>query len=256
MRTVVTHSPSISKRFAKLALSLMRIDFKHNPPRWQKLIERRKHSLPMPMSKGLRRGFDIQEQLVNGRPVFTISPRESEPVGTILYTHGGAYVNTLSIFHWMILQALAENVGARLVVPAYPLAPEQTYQAAFDQLEIIYRNLLDTYPQQPLFLCGDSAGGGLALAQALYYRELGLPMPQRIVLFSPWLDLSMSNPAAATLEKRDILLGIQVLVTCGQWWAGAEDVHAPLLSPLFGDLSNLPPVDIFQIGRASCRERV
>ncbi len=56
----------------------------------------------------------------------------------------------------------------------------------------------------------------------------------------------MSNPAAAALEKRDILLGIQVLVMCGQWWAGGEDVRDPLLSPLFGDLSNLPPVDIFQ----------
>ena len=56
----------------------------------------------------------------------------------------------------------------------------------------------------------------------------------------------MSNPASAALEKRDILLGIQVVVTCGQWWAGGDDPTGPLLSPLFGDLSNLPPVDIFQ----------
>ncbi|HSQ27397.1 MAG TPA: alpha/beta hydrolase, partial [Anaerolineales bacterium] len=164
----------------------------------------------------------------------------------ILYTHGGAYVNPLSIFHWGIIQALVENVGARVVVPAYPLAPEHIYQAAYDQLEIVYRNLLDTSADQPILLCGDSAGGGLALAQVFRYRQLGLPLPQRVVLFSPWLDISMSNPGAAEVEARDILLGIQVLVMCGQWWAGGNDPTGALLSPLFGDLSALPPVDIFQ----------
>ncbi len=246
MKTIVTASPSLSMRFAQIVMKLMRNDFKHNVPRWQRTIEDRTNSLPAPMPKRFLTRYEVSEQIVNNRPVYTISPRQHEPVGTILYTHGGAYVNALSIFHWMILQALVDKVGARLIVPAYPLAPEHTYQAAFDQLEIVYLNLLETYSQQPLFLCGDSAGGGLALAQALRYRDLGLPMPQRIVLFSPWLDLSMSNPAAAALEKRDILLGIQVLIKSGKWWAGSEDVRNPLLSPLFGDLSNLPPIDIFQ----------
>ncbi len=174
MKTVVTISPSPSIRFANLVLKLMRNDFKHNVPRWQKLVESRTHSLPAPMPKRFRTQFEVSEQIVNDRPVYTISPRKHEPVGTILFTHGGAYVNALSIFHWMILQAMVDKVGARLIVPAYPLAPEHTYQAAFDQLEIVYRSLLETYPHQPLFLSGDSAGGGLALAQALRYRQLGL----------------------------------------------------------------------------------
>lgn len=246
MKTIVTTSPSLTMRFANTVLRLMKNDFKRNVPRWQRTIESRTNSLPAPMPKRFRTHYEVSEKIVSDRPVYTISPRQHKPVGTILYTHGGAYVNALSIFHWMILQALLDQVGARLVVPAYPLAPEHTYQAAFDQLETVYRHLLETCPQQPVILSGDSAGGGLALAQALSYRKLGLPLPQRIVLFSPWLDISMSNPAAAALEKRDILLGIQVLVTCGQWWAGGEDVRNPLLSPLFGDLSNLPPIDIFQ----------
>lgn len=246
MKTIVTTSPSLSMRLAHIVLRLMKNDFKHNVPRWQRTNESRTDSLPAPMPKRFRSQYEVSEQIVSNRPVYTIAPRQHAPFSTILYTHGGAYVSALSIFHWMILQALLDKVGARLVVPAYPLAPEHTYQAAFDQLEIVYRNLLETYPNQPVILSGDSAGGGLALAQALRYRQLGLPMPQRIVLFSPWLDLSMSNPAAADLEKRDILLGIQVLVTCGKWWSGGEDVRDPLLSPLFGNLSNLPPIDIFQ----------
>ena len=246
MKTVVTTSPSLSMGFAKLVLRLMRNDFKHNLPRWQKMVESRSHSLPTPMPERFRKHYEVGEQAVNGRPVYTISPRQGKPTGNILYTHGGGYVIPLSVFHWGIIQALVEKLGARVIVPAYPLAPEQPYQAAFDQLETVYRNLLITYADQPVLLCGDSAGGGLALAQVFRYRQLGLPLPQRIVLFSPWLDISMSNPAAAAVEAQDILLSIPFTLQCGEWWAGGDNPRDPLLSPIFGDLSALPPVDIFQ----------
>ena len=69
---------------------------------------------------------------------------DAQPQGNLIYTHGGAYVDPLSIFHWGIIQALVDITNTHVVVPAYPLAPEHTYQAAFDQLEVVYRNLLDT----------------------------------------------------------------------------------------------------------------
>ena len=151
MKTIVTKGPSLSLRFANIVLRLMRNDFKRNVPRWQRTIESRTNSLPAPMPKRFRTRYEVLEQIVSDRPVYTISPRQHKPTGTILYTHGGAYVNALSVFHWMILQGLLDQVGARLIVPAYPLAPENTYQAAFDQLEIVYRNLLNTIRTSPSF---------------------------------------------------------------------------------------------------------
>ncbi len=135
-------------------------------------------------------------------------------------------------------------VGASVTVPIYPLAPEHTYRAAFPELETVYRNVLRDHADEAIVLCGDSAGGGLALAQAHHYRDLGLRPPDRLVLFSPWLDITMSNPDAVAIEPHDALLGIPALVQCGRWWAGGDDPRSPLLSPIFGDLSGLPPIDV------------
>jgi acetyl esterase/lipase len=66
-----------------------------------------------------------------------------------------------------------------------------------------------------------------------------------VVLFSPWLDISMSNPAAAQVEEQDPILGIAALRQCDVWWAGGDDARNPLLSPVFADLSGLPPMDVF-----------
>ena len=66
-----------------------------------------------------------------------------------------------------------------------------------------------------------------------------------MILFSPWLDITMSNPDAVAIEHHDALLGIPALVQCGRWWAGGDDPRSPLLSPIFGDLSGLPPIDVY-----------
>jgi acetyl esterase/lipase len=80
----------------------------------------------------------------------------------------------------------------------------------------------------------------------MHLRDLGLPRPGRVVLFSPWLNLTLADPAARTLEKHDVMLDVDALQMHGRWWAGGEDARQPLLSPLFGDPTHLPPVDIFQ----------
>jgi len=93
----------------------------------------------------------------------------------------------------------------------------------------------------PLVLCGDSAGGGLAVAQALRGPNVAL-----LLLISPWLDITLADPAAAALEREDIMLGVEGMRLCGQAWAGSTDPRAPHLSPLFADLESLPPTHIFQ----------
>jgi len=214
-------------------------------PRYRTKIEQRSYPAPAPMPRKFSKLFRTQEQQVDGKPVFTIAPRHGEPAIHILYTHGGAYINALQWIHWEIIRKLVERLGARVTVPIYPLAPEHTYREAFAFLADVYRTVLQHAPDQPIVLCGDSAGGGFALAQAIHYRDLGLRLPDRLVLFSPWLDITMSNPDNALVEPRDIMLGTPGLLQCGQWWAGGDDPRSPLLSPLFGNLAGLPPMDVF-----------
>jgi len=155
-------------------------------------------------------------------------------------------VNPLVSAHWRIIRQLIEKTGAAVTVPVYPLAPEHNYRATYSLLEQVYREVLASTPAAQVVFCGDSAGGGLALGQALYYRDIGLPLPGRVVLFSPWLDITMCNPGAASGEKDDVMLALPGLIEAGQWWADGDDRRLPVLSPLFGDLSGLPPIDVFQ----------
>ena len=240
-------APSLLMRLTILFLKVQGNDLNARGfPRWRREVERRAYPSPARMPRDFHTRFRVQERQVNGQPVYVLLPSAESSQFTIIYTHGGAYVAALISAHWDIIGKLIERVGARVIVPIYPLAPEHNYRETFPLLEEVYRSALRDRPDDRIALCGDSAGGGLALAQAMHYRDLGLRLPDRVVLFSPWVDITMSNPGAAAVEPQDVILGSPGLVQCGRWWAGGDDPHSPLLSPIFGDLSGLPPIDIFQ----------
>ena len=133
-----------------------------------------------------------------------------------------------------------------MTVPLYPLSPESDHRAAFAMLGDVYRKVIARTAPADTVIAGDSAGAGLALGQVIDVRSKGLPAPGRIILFSPWLDLTLADPRAREVEPRDIMLGIDSLRLCGRWWAGATDPKSPILSPLYADLKGLPPIDLFQ----------
>lgn len=201
---------------------------------------------PATLKRGLRRHFDVSEELVNGCQVYTFRQRVGGSGWHIIYTHGGAFVNPLQKAHWDIVECLLRATGATVTVPIYPLAPEHTYSQAFEFLEAVYRDVLESVSPGRIVLCGDSAGGNLALTQALHFRDRGLPAPARLVLFSPWLDLALGDSRARDLEPLDDMLRVDGLRQMGSWWAGSADLAEPLLSPLNADLQGLPPIDVYQ----------
>lgn len=239
-------NPSFSLKLFELFIRMQGKVFNEKGfPSYRNKIEQRSYPKPAPMPRNFRKLFQTQEQQVNGHPIFTIAPLHKKPSMQVIYTHGGAYINALQWIHWSIIQQLVERVGAQVTVPIYPLAPEHTYRDALPMLEKVYRKVLNETPNDKIVFCGDSAGGGFALAQAMHFRELGLRLPDRIVLFSPWVDITMSNPDIALFEKQDIMLSPYGLLECGKWWAGGDDPRSPLLSPIYGNLAGLPPIDLF-----------
>ncbi|WP_165938381.1 alpha/beta hydrolase fold domain-containing protein [Parafrankia sp. BMG5.11] len=209
-------------------------------------VERRKPPSPAPLPKKLAGRFTVRDQRISTSRVVTLTPKSSPIRCTIIYLHGGAYVNDLVKPHWDIIAALSSAAGATMVVPIYPLAPERTNEDAFALLEAVYRQVLDVTSASNIVLAGDSAGGGLALALAVELRDKALPLPARLVLFAPWLDLTLADPAAREVESSDVMLTVDALRLCGKWWAGMADARAPRFSPLYGDLKGLPPIDIYQ----------
>lgn len=214
--------------------------------RYRASIEGRKTVEEAPVPQRLKSKFAVDEAMQHGYPVITMAPRHGSSRWHILYMHGGAYVSGMVSQHWDIIEKLIEHTGAAVTVPLYPLAPEHDYVPGHAFMLEVYKDLVAQVGGENIVLAGDSAGGGFALAQAMTYRDLGLSQPARLILFSPWLDLSMQDPGAVAVEKVDPTLAIEALRLCGRWWAGGADIKAPVLSPFFGTFEDLPPIDIFQ----------
>jgi epsilon-lactone hydrolase len=206
----------------------------------------RTYPSPAPIPASLADKVNVTEETTGGHKVFTLVPKTNASKRHFIYYHGGAYVNDVAGPHWDIIGALIDATSATVTVPIYPLSPEKNHRSAFAFLADVYRNVLTKAAAGDVVLAGDSAGGGLALGQAIEFRDQKMPMPGRIILFSPWLDLTLADPEARKLENKDVMLAVDALRMCGVWWAGGDDPRLPRLSPLYADLEGLPPIELYQ----------
>ncbi len=213
------------------------------------VLQARSYPCPAAPPRGFRRRFQIRTRAVLGRPVLTLTPRSGATGEQLVYTHGGLYVHPLGERHWWLIDRINRDTGVTVTVPLYRLAPEGSVVEAYQLLEAVYRDLADRFGGHRITLAGDSAGGGLALGQAIRFRDAGLPSPRQVLLLAPWLDVEMTDPAARTIEARDPLLTVAELVETGRLWRGDVDPRDPRVSPLFADLNGLPPVHTWIGGR-------
>jgi acetyl esterase/lipase len=183
---------------------------------------------------------------VNDRNVFTLqSKNENTCSRHILYLHGGAYVQGFNKFHWQFLAWLVKATGCTVTAPDYPLAPEHTHKEAFKMVTALYEQLLLTVSPGNLILMGDSSGGGLALALAQKLRNEQIVQPSQIVLLSPWLDITLTNPEISSIAKHDPFLDKNSLRKAGSLYAGEASTNDYLLSPVNGSLEGLGRISIF-----------
>jgi len=189
--------------------------------------------------------LSITKTQVNQRNVFTISPKTKGTNTKVLYLHGGAYIQGFARIHWDFFKSLIKETGCTVIAPDYPLAPELTFKDSFEMLGPIYKELITSVGSDNLILMGDSSGGGFALALAQLMKTEGIPLPKRIILLSPWLDITMENPELRIIEPSDPVLEIKGLIKAGKAYAGDEDPHLYLLSPINGDLEGLPRISLF-----------
>jgi acetyl esterase/lipase len=189
---------------------------------------------------------EVRRWSAEGHAVITVTPRSARSNWNLLYLHGGGYIFPLLPPHWTIIRALVEATGAAVTVPLYPLAPEHDHGPAWAMVDAVRDELLRTGAGKRLAVAGDSAGGNFALSLAVRRRAAGAALPDRLILFSPWLDLTLSDPAARDVEPRDGILAVDGAIQCGRWWAGEENPRRPEFSPLYADLRGLPAMAVFQ----------
>ncbi|MFE1440172.1 alpha/beta hydrolase fold domain-containing protein [Streptomyces sp. NPDC058739] len=192
----------------------------------------------------LRRRHTVTSRRLGGFTTWSIVPKRPRAGKAVLYVHGGGYYLPIQSAHWNLISALADS-GVRVEVPLYPLAPEYTAKDAYPFLTRVYEELVsETGDPSRITLMGDSAGGGLALGLA-QVAAAGRMRPGRIILISPWLDLTLSDPAIAELGAKDPWLAQEGLIAAGHTWAGHWDPAEARLSPLNGPLADLPPTHLY-----------
>ncbi|MEV0090237.1 alpha/beta hydrolase [Streptomyces sp. NPDC050738] len=193
-------------------------------------------------------GVATRRTVLGGRPALELIPAEASGPGRLLFLHGGGYVIGSPDTHAGLAGELARRAGLRAVSVDYRLAPEHSFPAAVDDGLAAYRELLDagTDPRD-LVIAGDSAGGGLSIATLLAAREAGLPQPAAVVTFSPWADLTLTGGSMRSKEDADPIFTASDVRAYADLYAGTADRAHPLASPVFADLTGLPPL-LVQVG--------
>lgn len=217
-----------------------------NPAELRADYAKRTYPVAEKIPAALLKRVDVKEEDIAGNHVYTLTPKEKRSHWHIVYTHGGSFVHGIVGAHWDIIGELITATGATVTLPDYPLAPEHPHPAAHAFLATLYGQLVAQVGAQNLVLIGDSAGGNLALIETLQARDAHLALPARVILFSPWVDLTMHNPALKKIQLRDPMLRWYEMAEYGRWWAGDQDRADPWVSPINADLHGLPPVEIFQ----------
>ena len=182
------------------------------------------------------------------RPAEVHEPKDAPIVATMLYLHGGAYVSGGSATHRHFAATLSHMAHARIVMLDYRLAPEHPYPAAIEDTIAAFIELKSDAGALPVMLGGDSAGGGLTLAVAQTLRDKGGPMPEALVLLSPFVDLTLSSASYQRLASKDPFLTTAGLTAdVARYVPDAARRTEACASPLFGDLAGLPDT-MLQVG--------
>ena len=183
-------------------------------------------------------------------PARRFSSASSDRNQVLIYFHGGGYFSGSVKSHSGIACKLAQLTGFDVVLPEYRLAPEHPFPAAVEDALTCYRSLLEQgYKSSNIALCGESAGGGLALALLHCISTDYLDQPACTCVFSPWTDLTLSGPSLVSNAISDVVIPTSRLnETATRYLCGAP-TDDPRASPLFGDFSGTGPI-LFHVSRS------
>lgn len=201
-------------------------------------------------------GFSWEPFEVEGIPAAWVRPEGAHDRSKmILYCHGGGYTSGTLGYARMLAVRMAMATGYEVLAFQYRLAPEHPYPEALEDARLIWEHLMFLgWGAREIILAGDSAGGNLALELALDLRDTQRMLPWRMVLFSPWTDLTASGESYTECRDRDPLLTREYIEAVRDAFAPGADWSLPEYSPLFADLRGLPPTLIQVGGREILRD--
>ena len=201
-------------------------------------------------------GFSWEPFEIDGIPAAWVRPEGGHDRSKIiLYCHGGGYTSGTLGYARLIASRMALATGYEVLAFQYRLAPEHPYPEALEDARLVWEYLMYLgWGARDIILAGDSAGGNLALELALDLRDSQRMLPWRMVLLSPWTDMTASGDSYEECRDLDPLLTRAYIEAVREAYATGEDWSLPEFSPLFADLQGLPPTLIQVGGREILRD--
>jgi acetyl esterase/lipase len=185
------------------------------------------------------------EDVVYGVKIERVYVKKNLSKRVIFYLHGGAFIVGMNSVYQKFAEVLSRLTHSTVILVDYGVAPENPFPIGLEQCIATYQQLLSKglSPKDVIFM-GDSAGGGLALSTLVAAKERNIPLPSAAVLFSPWVDLSLSGETMKSLDSLDPIIPVDRMNEVVSLYLKKESPKHPLASPLFADLKGLPPLYI------------
>lgn len=223
-----------------LKLKGLKKDFSKDPIDFEK---RRKDDIHYPKDKFFREhnahNFKISSTLVT-------EVKQNEPSDKLLlFVHGGAFISGPGKTHWDTIQEIVKQSNHNVWMCDYPKAPENKIREISENIDAVYHRALETYQAEQITLIGDSAGGTLitALTQRLIQKDIALP--SKVILVSPVMDATLSNPQIDEIDKIDPMLSKLGVLSAKKMCAGSEGLENVMISPLNGSFDKFPSTILF-----------
>ena len=190
----------------------------------------------------------IEPLFVEGIACEKVSSSQVDQEKLLLYLHGGGFNAGSCKTHRELAARLSLATSLPVLLVDYRLAPEHPFPAAIEDAVTVYRWLLaHGYRPEQVVIGGDSSGGGAALTTLLALRATGDVLPAAAVLLSPWLDLALAGESMVSRADVDPLVTREALARAAQLYANGQDLHDPIISPVYADMHGLPPM-LIQVG--------
>lgn len=166
----------------------------------------------------------------------------ADPSVRVLYLHGGGYVSGSGGNYAPFAAAISAAAKGAVLLVDYRLAPEHPFPAGLEDCLTAYRWMIENGPVKATFIAGDSAGGGLTLATLLALRDRKLPLPNGGIPLSAFADLTCSSESIQTQVDKELYMYPGCLPKFVELYAPGQDLRNPLVSPVFGDYTGIPPL--------------
>lgn len=219
---------------------------------WDKLLaeysKKQKKPLKVPYKKLYNGGFELIKRDFEGVTVYALRVKRTKPQRAVLYLFGGGYILPPDPGDLILCGQIAKACDAEVWFPIYPMAPDHRLVETLESTLSVYRHILTRHKPENVRIFGTSSGGGQAMSLCLYIKKKysEIPMPRKLVLQSPGLQVPPSEKQKAEMERRkeqDVMIPPAFFDRIASVLAQGDEAY--LLSPLLCDISGFPSMDVF-----------